>query len=573
MRLRPYQDQLKAKVYAAWEDGHSNVLAVSPTGAGKTVVFSKIVQEQEYPSCLIAHRQELVSQMSVAAAKNKICHRIIGPKNVVKLCVNEQLRETGTNKYYDPNAPCAVAGVKTLINKSVELKHWLKTVKLWVQDEAHHVLVENTWGKAARMFPNAKGLGVTATPIRTDRKGLGRNTDGVFDTLVESVDMRDLINMGYLTDYRIFQPDSDIDYSTVPLTPSGDLSPSKLKIAVRKSNTIVGDVVEHYLRIAPGKRGLTFASDVETATDIAHAFNNADVPAAVVSANTPDAQRVIYRHKLKNKELLQLVNVDLYGEGVDLPQIETLSMVRRTESLGLCRQQAGRVLRLNICDEIAKNWDRYTDNERKAHIAASSKPVATIIDHVSNTAWDRHGVPDRKQIWSFNRRDKRCKSKVNDKIPSRVCIKCKCQYERTIKACPGCGYIPEITARDGPEQVDGDLIELNEATLARMRGEVERVDRDKEEYRTELIAKFTPTVGVHTGVKRHVERQELQGALRASINWWKHYQRIMGRDKSESYKRFYWAFGIDELSAQALKHKDALELADRINIKLGELSN
>ncbi len=547
MQLRPYQAKAKEDIYGAWDQGFVNTLAVLPTGAGKTVLFSEIIKEHQGASCAIAHRQELVSQISLALARDKVRHRIIGPKSVVKLCVNLHMLELGAS-YYDPSSTCAVAGVDTLVRRGDELNGWLESVTLCVQDEAHHVLEANKWGTAFKMFPNAKGLGVTATPLRADGKGLGRHVDGLFDTMVEGPGMRDLIEMGFLTEYRVFAPPSDfVRPGAEAIGTTGDFSHVKLKAAVKKSH-IVGDVVTHYQRIAPGKLGVTFTDSVETATEIAAQFNAAGVPAAVVSAKTPDAERIAILRRFKNRELLQLVNVDLFGEGFDLPAIEVVSMARATESYALYVQQFGRALRL-----------------------LDGKLFALIIDHVGNV--ERHGLPDARREWTLDRREKRGKSKASDAIPVRACPACTAVYERIYNACPFCGHIMTPAARTGPEQVDGDLIELDPAALAAMRGEIEKVDMHPEAYRHELAKKYTPLVGQLAGVKRHVATQEAQEALRGSIAWWAGYQRAQGRSDSESYRRFYFKFGTDVLTAQTLKAADAIELAGRVNEHLGGLAN
>lgn len=536
MDLRPYQFDNKQEVSSEWDGGLKNILSILPTGGGKTVIFSDIVRDHNGASCVIAHRQELVTQISLALARDGVRHRIIGPKKVVKLAVKIHMEELGRS-FYDPSSRCAVAGVDTLVLRGEDLKGWLGSVTLWVMDEAHHVLRDNKWGKAVAMFPNAKGLGVTATPIRADGKGLGRHADGVFDTMVIGPSMRDLINMGFLTDYRVFVPPLDLDLSQVPTSVvTGDWNPNKLKTAVRKS-PIVGDVVKHYLRIAKGKRGITFATDVETATDIAKQFNLAGVPAAVVSSLTSDTERVAAVRRFKNGKLLQLVNVDIFGEGFDLPAIEVVSMARPTQSYSLFAQQFGRALRI-----------------------MDGKLVAIIIDHVGNCL--RHGLPDAHREWTLDRRDRRSKGQPDDVIPTRGCTNCASLYERIYKACPYCGHVEVPASRSGPEFVDGDLTELDAATLAAMRGEIAKVDGPF------IASRGEPVLGQMRRVKLHVKRQEAQAALRASIEWWAGYQRADDREDHESYKRFYWMFGIDVLSAQALGTKDALILAERINGKL-----
>jgi len=548
MELRPYQAENKAAIYAAWDAGASNVLDVMPTGGGKTVVVSSILTENRGGSCAIVHRQELVTQMSLTLARCGLKHRIIGPKNVVKVAVGQHMDELNRS-FYDPSAQCAVAGVDTLVRRGAELSSWLKTVSLWVQDEAHHVLVKNKWGTAASMFPNARGLGVTATPMRADGCGLGRHSDGLFDDMVVGPSGRWLIDQGYLTDYRVIAPPNDLNLSTVEISKAtGEYNPNQLKMATRKSR-IVGDVVEHYLKFAAGKLGITFATDVETATDIARQFNIAGVPAAVVSAKTNVVERVEILRKFRNRELLQLVNVDLFGEGFDLPAIEVVSMARATQSFGLYCQQFGRALRI-----------------------MDGKLCAIIIDHVGNV--DRHKLPDGERMWTLDRREKRSQCTPDDIMPLRTCMnkECLAVYERIYNMCPYCNHKVTPTRRDGPEFVDGDLLELDQETLAAMRGDVARIDRPASEYREELEAKHAPRIGVLAGVKRHNQNQEAQAALRSSIAWWAGYQRAKKRPDSESYSRFYFEFGIDVLGAKALKTKDALTLASKINHKLGDMA-
>lgn len=545
MKLRPYQQKAKEDIYKEWNSGTQNVLYVLPTGGGKTVTMSDIVREHTGAACAIAHRQELVTQISLALARDGIKHRIIGSKNVIKLAVNIHMVEVGRS-FYDPSAKVAVAGVDTLIRREAELKTWLLSVTLWLMDESHHPLRDNKWGKSIAMFPNAKGLGVTATPIRADGKGLGRHADGNFDVIVQGPNMRDLINMGFLTDYRIFAPPSDLDLSTVKISATtGDYNKDGVRKAVRKSH-IVGDVVKHYKRIAPGKLGITFATDVETATDIVAQFNAAGVPAEVVSAKTPDAERIAALRRFKKRELLQLVNVDLFGEGFDLPAIEVVSMARPTQSYSLYAQQFGRALRI-----------------------LDGKTEALIIDHVGNVV--RHGLPDARRTWSLDRREKRGRSGGSDSIPVRSCPDCTGVYERIHAECPFCGFKPVPAVRSRPEQVDGDLCELDAATLEAMRGSIAEVDKDQEQYRAELMAKRMPHVWQLANVKRHVARQEAQAQLREAIAWWAGYQRAEGRPDSESYRRFWFAFGTDVLSAQALGTKEAIALTEQINTHLEEI--
>ena len=143
MQLRDYQQNGKNLVYQQWnEHGRQNVILVMSTGAGKTVTFTSIIKEHVGTSIAIAHRQELVGQISIALARYGVRHKIIGPEKVIKQIIAEQINELGES-YYHPNAQCAVAGVDTLIRRADKLRPFLNQVTLWVQDECHHELREN----------------------------------------------------------------------------------------------------------------------------------------------------------------------------------------------------------------------------------------------------------------------------------------------------------------------------------------------------------------------------------------------------------------------------------------------
>lgn len=534
---RPYQATLEADIYGAWNAGASNVLAVCPTGGGKTVVMAGIAAKHNGASIHIAHRQELVGQMSLALARCGLVHRVVGPTQLVRNIVAVHMMECGRS-FYDPLARCGVAGVDTLVRRDPE--NWFQQITLWQQDEAHHVLRENKWGKAALLFPNARGIGWTATPGRADGYGLGRHADGLMDAMVSGPSMRELINTGYLTDYRVFCPPSDVDLSTVTISAGGDFSPEKLSKAVHESH-IVGDIVKHYLRIAPGKLGVTFAVDIEHATEIAAAYRAAGVPSEVVTSKTPDTLRAAILRRFRAKQILQLVNVDLFGEGFDLPAIEVVSMGRPTASFTLYAQQFGRALRLLD----GKQW-------------------GIIIDHVGNVL--RHGLPDRPRKWSLNRRERKGSYDGAGAIPLTSCTRCLAAYERLLKACPYCGnvYEPGPGGRSTPEQVDGDLMELDPAVLAAMRGERDRIDGSPPN-----LAHLGP-IANRGAANMHLARQQAQTPLRAAMGLWLGWQKLLhGGTDGELQRRFFYAFGTDVMTAQTLGRPDAEALTATIAGVLG----
>lgn len=557
--LRPFQQKLESDIYAAWDRGARNVMPVAATGSGKTVVLSKILNDESGASIAIAHRQELVSQISLAHARNGLRHRLIG-SSMMRIVSALHVMEFGHTGHLNPNAKAAVGGVDTLARMSSD-DPFFKQVRKFVIDEGHHVLRENKWGKVAEMFPNALGLLPTATPARADGKGLGRHADGIVDELVLAPTMRDIINMGYLTDYRIFAPPSDLDMSGVAISQAtGDFNKDQVRKAVHKSH-IVGDIVSHYVKIAMGKLGVTFSVDVEEATRQAAEFRLAGVPAEVVSAKTPDHLRAQILRRFKNREIWQLVNVDLFGEGFDLPAIEVVSFGRPTASFPLYVQQFGRALRLMLDAEAAGIHMSLSDAMRLAAIAKSTKPHAIIIDHVNNVV--RHGLPDKVTEWSLDRRGRKSSGK-SDAIPIRVCVECIAAYERVHKCCPYCGHYPEPSQRSSPVYVDGDLFELDAETLARMRGEIARIDANP-------VIPYGAAPEVAGAIrKRHWERQGAQATLRNAIAWWAGLQEALGNSESESYRRFYFEFGVDVAGAQTLGAREAQELTERINLELNK---
>ena len=561
--LRPYQAEVETSIYREWSQGHKNVLAVLPTGAGKTVLFSKIIHDHKGASCAIAHRQELVSQISLALARNGVRHRIIGPNKLIRIIVNLHMVEVGKS-WYDPQALCAVAGVDTLKNRGKELAAWLPTVGLVVQDEAHHVLKKNKWGKACEMFENARGLFVTATPTRADGAGLGRHHDGLADVMVVGPTMRDLINMKYLTEYRIFAPPSDLDLSNVNISKAtGDYNNNDIKNAVSgssliKSNKskITGDVVGVYVEKFKGKLSVVFVPSVKDAEELERQFIANGIPAKSLNGNTPDDIRAGAIRKFVNRELLVLINVALFDEGTDIPALEVVQDAYPTQSYGRFVQRFGRVLRL-----------------------MKGKDFGIYCDQAGNVM--RHGLPDSPREWTLNRRDKRSKSE-DDAMPVRTCLNVDCMavYERFRPSCPYCHEpVPLPVLRGGPEFVDGDLHELDAETLAAMRGEVAKIERPLQEQMTEygqgLLAKYVSHINAVSLTKKFGAKLENQKtaleAIKEIMAWWAGHYRAHGHSDSEIFKIFYLTFKIDWLTAQSLPGDQMLQLAERVAIKTGKI--
>lgn len=535
MELYWYQKKAKADVLQAWAHGAQNVCLQSGTGSGKTVICSDIISERTDPVMAVAHRMEIVGQLSLTLARYGIRHNIFSPPGVIRGIIASHMYELGKS-YYDSQSQNTVAGINTLIRMDSPL---FKRVKLLMQDEGHHVLVDNTWGKAAAKFPNALGLYPTATPYRADGKGLGRHADGIFDVLVKGIPESQLINEGYLCRYRIVSPPSNLDLSKVPISNSGDYSPPKLRDAVHESQ-IHGDIVDTYLKFARGKLGITFTVDIKAAIEVAEQYRAAGVPAEVITGKTPDLLRTQIMRRFQNREIHQIVNVMVLGEGVHVKGVEVVTLADPTYSLAKFRQQVGRVLAIS-----------------------PGKESAIIIDHVNN--WLRHGLPDAPRDWSLDRRERRSREAPTDAVPLRRCLNEKCLtiYERLFDVCPQCGLKYSRPAGTGgrsqPEQVDGDLIELDPDVLARLRGEIKRIDAPPR------LPHNVDNYIQRSILKKFDRRQKAQQILRSKIALFAGYYRDQSYTDSQIYKRFYFSYGIDIATAQTLGTTEAMELTDKIN--------
>lgn len=526
-----------------------------------TVTFGSVVAKHQGAAACIAHRQELVGQISLALAKYGIRHKLIAPDNVIKNIISLHIRKVGTN-FIMPSAQVAVAGVDTLIRKGKLVKDtWLKVVTLQVHDEGHHLLAANKWGRAAKMFTHSdcKLLAVTATPERADGAGLGRHADGLIDTLIEGPTMRQLINEGYLTPYKVAIAESDVELTKDMFSASGELN-ERGKAQVRGSH-IVGDIVKAYLQFTPGKPAIAFASDIESSQAMAQRFRDAGVPALHVDGDSPDDVRDDAVGKLESGRLLVLCNVGLFGEGFDLPIVVSVYDAAATESFPNYAQRFGRMLRLAISADLQSRWEDFTPQERHAHIAASGKPFGYYVDLVGNLV--RHqGPPDRPRVWTLDRRERRGGPSAGvplvtfctNKNANDTGFACGQTYQRFRSCCPFCGFVPEPTSRSSPEAVDGDLTLLDEETLARLRGEV--FDPD---------AVFYPIRSKGGGIARKLEagHQRLVAAqlnFRDAFAWWAGELRAAGLGDGEIYKLFFVTYKTDMLSACALRDVEALNI-------------
>ena len=534
--LRDYQLQMKKDICAGWKKA-KNICAVLPPGAGKTVIFASIIADNSRNTLLIAHRQELVSQISSALAKTGVTHGLIVPENIRRWIWGLNTEKYG-QPYYDPQSTCFVAGIDTLIARKNNswIQKIIQNTELWITDECHHVLRNNKWGRILTQLSHAKGLGVTATPIRADKRGIGSVAEGLFDLLIAGPPARKLIDSGYLSDYVYVAPPSDFNKKGLKISAAtGDYTRKSLVTNTERSS-ILGDVVKHYLTYAYRESGITFVPSVDMAHQVADKFNDANISAVAIHAKTPAQERQELIEQFRKKEILQLVNVDLFGEGFDLPKLRVVSMLRFTRSLSVYLQQIGRSLR--------------PDPE-----------PAVIIDHVGNI-WE-HGLPDSVRNWTLLSTKKQ-RIKNTPQTPVKICEACARAYPPSLDKCPYCGYKSLPGLRTDPAIVEGDLTMLDLSELKKMRDLILNKDSSLPFILNSMREKGTPSYILASVKRKFKDRMQAQRNLRHTIAQWGAYQRMLGHPDSESYKDFYNRWGVDVLTAQTLNKEDSNKLNVRI---------
>lgn len=613
--LRPYQAQAEQGVYLEWDVGHKNVLVCIPTGGGKTRLIASIISKHVGGACIFAHRKELVGQLALTLNDFGIPFRLICDPKARKAIIASILRKHGVC-YYDTNATVSVASVGTLWRipkgkNAAQYKAYFATVSLWVCDEAHHLQGDdggngNQWGKAAQIFthPGLKGLGVTATPARSDGGGLSRDTDGLFDAMVMGPTLLDLFEYGYLCPYDKVCAPCRIEYENIDVGSGGEFVQAKLVAAEDSDEQMVGDIIGHYLMYASGLKGICFVSSVAKAHEVAQRFNEIGVPALALSGDTEDDIRDAAGRDLESGKLLMLVNVGVFGEGNDLPAIEVVILGTGTASLPRFMQMVGRLYRILLRPEQWLGFDDLDNAGRRQRIAESPKPKGILIDHGGNIVRFKGPPEAPHRTWQLGRYSK--KATTGEAIPYRVCanpglrlanpdghtweayrlagwgnnqmlaaghlvevgLPCCQPYERIYKACPHCGFFPEILVRTDPEHVDGDLTLLTEEMLQELYATVRKNVPTIEEYQTWLASKRVPQIGYAAQSNRHRAHLAEIEHLKWTMGVWGGWRKVQGDNDSQMQRRFFHLFGVDVLSAQGQPQSETIALRDRITSKL-----
>lgn len=451
IKLRDYQNNGVAGIRSLFAAAWKAVLFVLPTGGGKTVLFTYITQKMSLTGkrvVILVHRIELLQQSSGSLTFFEVEHGMVNPNFTPNFHTNVQ-----------------VASVQTIVNRLTYFAatNWIPD--LIIVDEAHHATA-GTWRKTIEHFealnPNLRVLGVTATPIRTDGQGLGREHGGIFDEILAGPSMKWLMEEGYLVRPKVLSPPKKFEAPTK--RGKGDYKRDDLDNLINKP-TITGDAVDHYEQTCPGVPTIVFCVSIAHTEEVAAEFRARGYRFYAIDGTTDDETRRRVLQGLADGSVDGVCSCDLISEGTDVPAATCAVLLRLTSSLGLYLQQVGRVLR----PVYAPGYDLGTREGRLAAIAASSKPFAYILDHVGNVGnWvdgeflENHGLPDKEHDWSLagEVKKRRGKKEVIEQVKTQQCQSCFTVHEPA-PVCPSCGHVYEVKD-NSPKKVDGVLLEVTE---------------------------------------------------------------------------------------------------------------
>jgi superfamily II DNA or RNA helicase len=558
LSLRDYQDDGLNDIRAEMRAGKKAVLFVLPTGGGKTVTYAAMSQGAALRGnriLILEHRKELIRQASLAVGGLGVHHQVIAPPSKVAKIRAAHVQKLGWPTI-DKHSHVAVASVQTLARRMDWLKEFDPTII--VIDEAHHA-VAGTWARIIAACPDAVLVGVTATPVRADGQGLGKESGGCFDAMVLGPSMRELIQMGYLVPPKVYAWPGPVNRDEIGH--KGQDIDTAAAAAILDKPGIIGDAVEHYRQLADGKSAIVFCASVRHAEHVAQKFRDAGYRFEVVHGDMEDEDRDERIAGLGDGRIQGIVTVDVVSEGTDIPCAEVAILLRPTESESLFLQQVGRVLRT----VYAPGYDLSTEEGRHDAIFASGKHFGLILDHVGNVAF--HGMPAMDREWTLTGRKKGPRNALLKEKPVLVMQCPKCHYTETPRAvCGGpkrdgttCDHVFEVKSRMIEEHA-GKLAEIQDGDLPPPRvstGVIRTLEQAKAAGMS--VAQFNHIE------KARAEKDALINDLHAMLTWW---ARSTGRGVRDA-----WGFAIADIRGMKPKKlKEMIEKIDTAN-RLVELLN
>ena len=362
MELRPYQKSAIDAVKKEWEEGHKKTLLVLPTGTGKTVVFSKIVEEctkDGSKALILAHRGELLDQ-----AADKLA-QVCGLGSAL-----EKAESTSLGSFY----PITVGSIQTLaqekrLNKFP--KNYFKTI---VVDEVHHCL-SDSYQRVLKYFDDANILGVTATPDRGDQKSLGK----FFDSKAYEYTMHQAVRDGYLCPVKAQMIPLELDINNVGIS-NGDYAVGEIGSALEP---YLNQIALEMIKYCKGRKTVVFLPLIKTSQKFCELLNVHGLKAAEVNGNSSDREKIL--NDFENGEYDVLCNSMLLTEGWDCPSVDCVIVLRPTKVRSLYQQMVGRGMRLapNKKELLLLDFLWMTERHdlcRPSAIISKDQEIATRID-------------------------------------------------------------------------------------------------------------------------------------------------------------------------------------------------
>jgi superfamily II DNA or RNA helicase len=383
---------------------------------------------------ILVHRKELLRQCSEELEDMDVSHGLIAPGH------------TMNGDYVQ------VASKDTLIRRLNKVI----PPDLIIVDEGHHA-VAKSWERIIRHYGTAHVLGITATPLRLDGKGLGVEAGGIYDSMVCGPNTKRLIELGWLSKPIVFAPPVGFEVKGIKRK-MGDYDRNQLEELLDKPK-IVGNCVEHYKKICPGKPFMAFGVSIKHAEAIATAFNDSGIPTMSIDGTMSDRERKMRLTSLGNGRLKGITSCDLISEGVNVPIVSAAILLRPTQSTAIFMQQCGRALRPH-----------------------PDKDCTYILDHVGN-CW-RHGMPDDEREWTLGSKEFNTGMQVADETPvlkNRSCEYCYAMFPAKFDFCPQCGKEYTGSPREIKE-VEGKLQKVDKEAMR-----IEKRGKRREQGRSDSL--------------------------------------------------------------------------------------
>lgn len=323
MKLRDYQESARQSIQSEWEKGIQKTLLVLPTGTGKTIVFSKVIEDrvkQGERVLVLAHRGELLDQ-----AADKL------EKSTGLKTATEKAEETSVNSWFR----VVVGSVQTLMREK-RLKRFSKDFfDTIIIDEAHHS-ISDSYQRVLNYFEDANVLGVTATPDRGDMKNLG----SYYESLAFEYTLPKAIKQGYLAPIKALTIPLQLDLSQVGQT-AGDFSAGQLGSAL---DPYLESIADEMVKVAMDRKSVVFLPLVATSQKFKDILNEKGFRAAEVNGESKDRAEIL--EDFENNKYNVLCNSMLLTEGWDSPAVDCVVVLRPTRVRSLYSQMVGRGTRL-----------------------------------------------------------------------------------------------------------------------------------------------------------------------------------------------------------------------------------